>query len=586
MAAYEMELREELTAGMEMIDLTERPTTPNVQQRNQNRRSVRFWCIIVALCITSLLTALESTVLITSLPTIIQDLKINNGYVWVNNLFALSSAVVTPLCGQIADLFGRRWLMIAIVAIYIVGSAICGSARNGAMLIVGRVIQGMGSGGVEMMVEVIISDLVPLRERGNFMAIILAIFALGTSLGPFLGGVIIERTTWRWIFYLNLPIGGTAMILLFLFLHVRHNHEMTLRQRLKRIDVFGGVILVMASVSVLFALTYGGSKYAWESGHILAPLLLGLSGFALYLLYEGSDLCVQPMTPVRLFQSRTSVVVFVNTFINSSLLFWVIFFLPLYFQAILGSSPSRSGVQLLPSVLMAIPGAAIAALLLSHFGKYKILHLVGFALATLGLGLFSLLGPGSSTAEWVIFQIIAAAGSGMVFDTLLPAFQAGLAESDQAAATASMAFIRCFGNVWGFAIPAAIFNTQIERRLHQIQDESVRASLSHGQAYQHATRDFVNSLAPGTQQEVRTLFTDALRLVWQIGIVFAGVAFLLVFFEKEIPLRTELETEYGLEDKNKWGEERLKTPKSERLSTPKSDMNAEDDRSVISIREM
>lgn len=175
---------------------------------------------------------------------------------------SVSSAVVTPLCGQIADLFGRRWLTISIVVIYTVGSAICSAAQSGAMLIAGRVVQGLGSGGVEMMVEVIISDLVPLRQRGNFMAMILATFALGTSLGPFLGGLIVQTTTWRWIFYLNLPIGGTAAVLLFFFLHVGYNRQMTLGQRLKRIDVVGAIILVMASVSVLFALTYGGSKYA------------------------------------------------------------------------------------------------------------------------------------------------------------------------------------------------------------------------------------------------------------------------------------------------------------------------------------
>jgi hypothetical protein len=365
------------------------------------------------------------------------------------------------------------------------------------------------------------------------------------------------------------------MVLLFLFLHVGYNRQMTLVQRLKRIDIVGAIVLVMASIAVLFALTYGGSRYAWSSGRIIAPLILGLSGFALYLVYEASDLCIQPMTPVRLFQSRTSVVVFVNTSINSCLLFWVIFFLPLYFQAILASSLSRSGVQLLPSVLMAIPGAAVAALLLARFGKYKVLHLIGFSLATLGLGLFSLLGPPSSMDEWIIFQLIAAAGSGTVYDTLLPAFQAGLAESDQAAATASIAFIRCFGNIWGFAIPAAIFNTRIEHGLYQIQDATVRASLSHGQAYQHATQELVNSLSPATKQQVQGLFTDAIRLVWQIAIVFAGVAFLLTFFEKQIPLRTELETEYGMEDKH-----------GDRPTILRNDTSSERDSEVgVSVRE-
>lgn len=455
--------------------------------------------------------------------------------------------MVIPSCGQLADLFGRRWVTLVIVMVYLVGSVICGAAQNASMLIIGRVIQGMGSGGVEMIVPVVIADLVPLRQRGSYMALVLGIFALGTILGPILGGVIIQTTTWRWIFYMNIPICGTGLVALFFFLRVGHNRETSSMQRLKRIDFMGAFILVMASVSVLLALTYGGSRYSWSSVHILVPLFLGVSGLVLYMLYEGSQFCVQPMTPLRLFRSRSSVVLSINTLINAFLLQCVTFFLPVYFQAILGSRPYKSGIQLLPSVLMAIPGAAIAALVLTHTGKYKFLHLFGFALVTVGLGLFSMLGPHTSTAEWVIFQLVAAAGSGMVFDSLLPAFQAGQSERDQAAATATLTFLRCFANTWGFSVPAAIFNTQIERGLHVIRDVDVRRALSHGQAFQHATSEFVSSLSHPTRDEVRGLFDAALGRVWKVCIATALVALLLVLLEKEVPLRQELETEYGLE---------------------------------------
>lgn len=203
-------------------------------------------------------------------------------------------------------------------------------------------------------------------------------------------------------------------------------------------------------------------------------------------------------------------------------------------------------MQLLPAALVAIPGTAVAVIVLSKFGRYKILHLVGFAFLGIGLGLFTLLNSSSSTAEWVIFQVIAALGSEMVLNTLLPAFQTSLSESDQASTTATWAFIRSYGNIWGVAIPAAFFNNRFANLSHQISDPSVRALLSSGRAYEYASRDYVYALPDPLRSEVIDVFTQALKLVWGVSVVFAGLPFLLAFLEKQIPLRTELETEYGL----------------------------------------
>lgn len=451
-----------------------------------------------------------------------------------------------PFCAQIADLFGRRWVTILIILTYVLGSTICATAQNGGTLIGGRIIQGLGSGGVMVIVPVIVADLVPLRQRGYYMAMILVIFALGSSLGPFIGGVIVQTTTWRWVFYINLPIGGTAIVILFLVLHTSHADKFTVIQRIKRLDILGALILTMTSIAVLFALTYGGVRYKWSSVYIVGPLMLGLCGFILYFLYEDSRYCVQPMTPLRLFRTRTAAVVVFNSFISSCLLIWVIFYLPPYFQAILGSSPVRSGVQLLPCVLVAILGSAAAGIILGKTGRYKSLHLVGWGFVTLGLGLLSLLGPTSSTAEWVIFQLIAAIGSGMIYDSLLPALQATISEKDQAAGTAALAFLRCFSNTWGYAIPTLIFNTQVEKGLGAIMDVYVRYNLAGGQAYEHATLEFMSSLGPETKQEVIQLFSSALQMIWWVAAALAGVCFLLTFLEEDIPLREELETEYGL----------------------------------------
>ena len=249
------------------------------------------------------------------------------------------------------------------------------------------------------------------------------------------------------------------MVMVLLFLQVRYNKEMSFAQKLRRIDYTGNVLLVAATVSVLYAMTYGGTRYPWSSWRILLSLALGLVGLGGLPIVETASFVKEPVVPPRLFSNRTSATIFAITFLNSALLYWMLFFLPIYFQAVQGSSPARAGIQLLPAITIAIPFAIVAVVLLTKFGKYKPLHLFGFALNTVGLGLFSLLDEDSSTAEWVIFQVIAAGGSGFVLNTLLPACQTPLEERDQAAATATWSFVRSFGNIWGVAIVRSTPNT-------------------------------------------------------------------------------------------------------------------------------
>ncbi|RAH76708.1 MFS general substrate transporter [Aspergillus japonicus CBS 114.51] len=479
-------------------------------------RGFRFWMIIATLCVIGILSALENTVVTTSLPHIVTELNMGGNYIWVTNVFFLTSAAVQPLFGQLANIFGRRWITLVIVSLFTLGSGICGGAHNGAMLIAGCAVQGMGSGGINMIVDVIVSDLVPLRERGNYMAFVLLVYFVGTALGLWIGGAIVDNSTWRWI---------------------------------RRINYIGNAILIATTVSVLFALTYGGTKYDWSLWHILVFLILGLVGLLIFVALENSPWICEPVVPPRLFGNRTSATVFAATFLNSALLYWVMFFLPVYFQAVLGASAERSGVQVLPIIVVAVPAAIVAVLLLAKFGRYKPLHLIGFAVCTIGLGLFTLFDRNSTTAEWVIFQMIAGGGSGFVLNTLLPACQAGLAESDQAAATAAWSFVRSFGNIWGVAIPAAIFNNRFEQLSGRIPDAQVRELLSRGRAYESASASFIQSFSPALRDDIVGVYADALKRVWQISIVFSGVSFLLVFLEKEIKLRTELETEYGLEEK-------------------------------------
>ncbi|KAK3903005.1 major facilitator superfamily domain-containing protein [Staphylotrichum tortipilum] len=511
----------------------------------------RFWAIISTCAVIGLLSALENTVVTTALPHIVTELTLGENYVWVTNVFFLTGAAVQPLFGQLADIYGRRWVTMVIVAFFTLGSGIAGGAINGAMLIAGRAVQGIGAGGIYIIIDVIVSDLVPLRLRGNYMAVILVVYTIGMALGPWVGGEIVATTTWRWVFYINLPIGGASMIMIFLFLRVQHNRTQTAMQKLRSIDYIGNIILIGSTVAILYALTYGGTKYPWSSAEILSPLIIGLAGLPIFLWYETK--ATDPVMPPALFHNRTSTTIFIATFLNSALMYWLIFFLPVYFQAVQGASAAQAGVLLLPAILFGIPGGIVAVLLLTRFGRYKPIHLTGFALSILGVGLFNLLDERTTTGQLVAYQLVAAVGSGLVLNTLLPAVQAQVDEHHQAATTAAWSFVRSLGSIWGVAVPAAVFNNRFSTvAARVIVDPDVRGLFGGGnRAYENARADFVASFPSPAREQITRSYMEALRLIWQIAIAFSAANFLVVLFEKEVPLRTELETEFGLEGDGK-----------------------------------
>lgn len=526
---------------------------------------------------------------------------------------ATNSAAIQPLIGQLCNVFGRRWNMLGSVAVFTLGSGLCGGATNAGMMIAGRAIQGLGSGGITLLngpctlhcplspvppltlmrlttrVDIIVSDLVPLRLRGNYIGVILSIYGVGTTLGPFIGGSIVANTTWRWVFYINLPIGGASLVILFIFLQVSYRDHMTFAQKVRRIDFLGNAILVASTVAVLYALAYAGVRYSWGSWHVLVPLLVGFLGFLLFGYTQGGRLAAaEPVMPPRLFKGRTSIIISIDTFINSALTFWAVFFLvsdnyvypitlfpqccvlflsprndlsqgmvlielltdafgqPVFFQAVELYGPQHSGVALLPMSLVAIPGSALAAISISRWGRYKPVHIAGFAVFMIGLGLFTLQNPDTTVAQWASYQCVCALGGGVLLNSQLPAFQATVSERDQAAASAAWGFIRSIGWVWGVAIPASIFNTRIGELAGNVSDPAAAQIMATGGAYGSASAAQVKQFPPIVQAEVRSAYSQALQRVFQIAIAFAGVGFILSTIEGEIVLRERLDTDYGL----------------------------------------
>lgn len=450
-----------------------------------------------------------------------------------------------------ADAWGRRWLTIGSVAIFTLGSGIAGGANSGGTLIAGRAVMGLGSGGLNLMVDLVICDLVPLRERGRFIGLISVVFAIGLFVGPFIGGAIVQYSSWRWVFWLNLPIGGVSLIMLFAFLQVNYVHA-PFSERIRRLDYIGTGMMVGSTTSILYALTYGGSEYAWSDARILSSLIIGLLGLIGFHAYEASSrLCKHPTVPPHLFGNRTTVVAFFVTFIHALMTLWTLYFLPVYFQAVKLSTPSWSGVQILPTVFGMLPAAIISGQYLTRTGKYKTLHIVGMLLMAAGLASFTALDTHSSTARWVCLQLIPSLGNGILATSLLPAVQAGLTDDDNASSTSTWAYIRSYGAIWGVTIPAAVFNNIFEKNLYKVSDPAAAALLGGGNAYANAARHFVLSFPDSVQGEIIEVYTDALRISWAVAAAITGFAALFTLLEKDIPLRASLQTQFGVKEQKK-----------------------------------
>lgn len=497
---------------------------------------------MAALSVTSLLSALDISVMSTALPSIVYDLGSSPAYSWVANGYFLTSTAFQPLFGQTANIFGRRILTLSAVLFFTIGSAISGSASNIAALIAGRLIQGIGGGGLNVMTPIVVADLVPLRDRSRFMSIIFTFYSIAFSIGPVVGGALVDHSSWRWIFYLNLPVAGLSLILLFFFLHVPFNANFS-TDMLRRVDMTGNALLIASVVSVLIALNWAGSEYPWSSWRVIFPLVVGLLGIGVFLVLESTTLILEPTMPFRIFSNRTSLPTFGLAFIQSMLTYWSSYYLPVYFQAVLEATPTRSGVDALPSVFIAMPFAMAAGVGLSALNRFKPFMYFGFALLASGYGMLSLLDETSSTAYWAASQGMAAAGTGMLMTVTLPAIQAPLAESDQAIATGAWGFVRSFGGIWGVAIPTAAFNSQANALLYRVSDASVRSALADGGAYSLATRNFMRSLnaQPSLKSQVVGVYVDSLQLVWQVGIGFSLLGFVITIIVRGMPLRERLE---------------------------------------------
>ncbi|KAI1776576.1 major facilitator superfamily domain-containing protein [Hypoxylon cercidicola] len=449
----------------------------------------RIWTIFLVLCMLSFMASIDSTVITTSLPTVTREV---GG------------------ASQLANIFGRRNPLFVAITLFTLGSGLAGGAHNVGMLIVGRTIQDLGSGGL-------------------YVLAVLSTAAIGTTIGPIIGGALAQENR-RWVFWINLPVMGLGLLTIILALDVQYRRSATWLHALSRIDMLGNAIFIPPSTAIFFGLIMGGQPgYPWKSWRVILPLVLGVIGWVAFHVHQASPICREPSMPTRLFKNRTSAAGFLMIFLASVIMQALGYFLPVYFQAVKGTTPLMSGVSFLPFALAIIPFGGLAGAFMSKTGLYRPLHMVGFALSATGAGLFSILREDSSRGAWIGFQVIASGGTGLVFTATLPSTLAALPESDVAVATGTYSFIRSLGMVWGATVAAIAFNGQVDSHLDLVADPEVRQLLANGGTYTF---------------QVIEVYELALRNTWLVFVGVACLGFLVAFVEKHVELRKDHSTEF------------------------------------------
>ncbi|KAJ7644806.1 iron permease [Roridomyces roridus] len=529
---------------MDASSLSPEPTTKSA------RKTRAFWLCFVAINASVFLSALDLAAVGTTLPTIAKALNDTRGTIsgCVGTAYLLSSTAVIPLSGNLADVFGRKIIVLGSIAFFALGSALAGASQNMPMMIAARTIQGIGGGGILTLSEILVADLVPLAERGLYQGIVAITWAIAAYCGPSIGGALTLKGTkvWRWLFYLNLPISGIAFSLVFLYLSVNRPAGST-SEKMRRVDWTGNAIAVAGTTLAIIGLSWAGVRYRWDSAQVLAPLIVGIALLVVFAIYEAKVPIGLPTVPGDIVGNRTSLSALLSTSMHGIITMAMLYYLPVFFQACFGASTLRSAVDFLPGTLTVTPFGFGGGVAITVLKKYRAVNWVGWVFAIVGFGLFSTVRADSSVGKWVGYQIICSAGIGILFGAPMFPLLAPLPTNRAASALALFSFVRTFAQTWGLAIASTILQNRLTHKL----PASFTALFPPKTEIAYAAIPVIRTLDEPLRTEVQKAFGDSMAAIWQTMIGFAGLGLLFSLLMEEVPMNTSVDENYALQEKEK-----------------------------------
>jgi EmrB/QacA subfamily drug resistance transporter len=488
----------------------------------------RIWLIIGGLLLGILLAALDQTIVGTALPTIVGDLGGLNDLSWVVTAYLLASTVSTPLWGKLGDLYGRKPLFQFAIVLFLIGSALAGLSWSMTALVLFRAVQGLGGGGLTVLAQALIADVVPPRERGRYQGVFGAVFGISSVVGPLLGGFIVEHLTWHWLFYVNLPVGVLALAVTTVVLPASP------RRQTVSIDYLGTVLVAAATTSLVLGTTLGGTTYAWASVQIVGLAVLGVLLVAAFVLAERR--ATDPVLPLRLFRNRTFTVCGVVGFVVGFAMFGSITFLPLYLQVVQGATPTASGLRMLPMLAGMLLTAVGSGQLITRWGRYKVFPIAGTAIVSVGLFLLSRMDEHTSILTSSLSMFVLGFGLGMVMQVLVIAVQNAVEYRDLGVGTSGATFFRSIGSCFGTAVFGAIFTNELSGNLaHALPTGALPPGVNPSAA--RSSPAALEHLPPAVHEALIHAYAISLQPVFLVGALVGVVAFALTWLIPETPLR-------------------------------------------------